>query len=80
MNIKKRIALVAAFVFAFIPAPDRSDEFNRYYGFPAEVFGFHESGQLSFQVWGLLFNFFVCYMVLILVMKLSRLIANKAVK
>ncbi|MFD0048257.1 hypothetical protein ACFVHQ_02780 [Actinomycetes bacterium NPDC127524] len=57
-------SLAATIASTFIPAVGvEHNEFRHLYGFPAQVFGYYETGHFSFKWLGFIFNFYVFYFV-----------------
>ncbi len=67
---KKIIALLLTFTTSFIAIGTRTDGMYTYYGFPADWLGYHGGGQYSFQILGLILNYFIFYLLVILIIKL----------
>ena len=57
----------------------RIDGTYRYFGFPAQWFGYYRGGQFSFEVLGLLFNLVVFYFLFYLLNKILKKIREKSI-
>ncbi|RAS90856.1 hypothetical protein A3863_07695 (plasmid) [Priestia endophytica] len=84
INSKKTVyylSFIATIIFSFTPKIGirvANEVFQTYYfGFPTQWLGYHEGGQFSFQVFNLLFNFFVFYFLFRIVMKILKSLKNR---
>ncbi|MEK3889852.1 hypothetical protein [Bacillus sp. FSL K6-3431] len=69
------LSLIATIILSFIPGIGiRIEEPYRHFGFPAQWLGYYGGGQFSFELLGLLLNFFVFYFVLVLLNKLRKVL------
>ncbi|MFJ5718315.1 hypothetical protein [Neobacillus sp. NPDC093127] len=72
------LSLVITIVCSSIPAFGVEDnELFHLFGFPSQVFGYSVTGQFSFQWLGFIFNFFLFYFFLLLIVKSVSKVFNK---
>ena len=81
LNSKNKLyllSILATIVTSFIPGIGiRIDGTYRYFGFPAQWFGYFGGGQFSFEILGLLFNLVVFYFLFSLLNKVLKKIRTK---
>ncbi|WP_034333026.1 hypothetical protein, partial [Bacillus sp. J37] len=66
-------SLLATIIFTFIPIIGIREEGNYlYFGFPAQWLGYYGDFQFSFEPLGLLLDYFVFFVVVILIVKLFK--------
>ena len=77
LNNKKILYLlsfIATMIFSFIPGIGiRIDGTSRFFGFPAQWLGYYRGGQFSFELLGLLLNFFIFYLVFLVLRKVLKM-------
>ncbi|MGP1908260.1 hypothetical protein ACTSEZ_08800 [Metabacillus sp. JX24] len=67
------IALILTVLIAFIPNIGYWNEGTyRFFGIRVQWLGYYGDGQFSFEIWGLLLNVFIIYLVLFGLLKLFK--------
>ena len=65
------ISYILTIGFAFVPVIGvYNEDGNSFYGFPAQWFSYYPSGYVSLELLGFLFNYFLIYLTLNLLIKL----------
>ncbi|MUK87833.1 hypothetical protein GMD78_05395 [Ornithinibacillus sp. L9] len=75
MRIYKNLYFVSYIItigFAFVPVLGvYIENGNYYYGFPAQWFSYYSNGYVNFEILGFVFNFFIIYLVLRFLTKIT---------
>jgi len=71
---KKKLSLLSFFitsVYSIIPTiAVNSTDYHRLFSFPIQVFGYFSTGHFQFFLWNAVFNYFVFYFFLRIIVKL----------
>lgn len=72
------MSFIITIILSVIPEVGiRIDGKHYFFGFPAQWLGYYAKGQYSFELLGLLFNFFIIYLLILFLNKLSTKLSNK---
>ncbi len=79
--IKNKLYLLSFIITAIcslIPTiGEKNTDYHRAFGFPAQVFGYFSTGHFQFLMWNTIFNYFVFYFFLRVMVKLFSKILKK---